>query len=97
MAKFQKGNKFSKGRPKGAINKPKPILYDIYNQTFDQIGGIKAFQIWASNHKSEFYKLHSKTMPLELSMPTDAIQINLDLNFESGAKEIIETFGEKND
>ena len=34
--------------------------------TFELIGGVPAFALWADNNRSEFYRLYNKVLPLQL-------------------------------
>jgi len=36
-------------------------------QTFDLIGGVPAFALWADQNRTEFYRLYSKLLPVQLA------------------------------
>jgi len=40
---------------------------EAYALTFEGIGGVPSFIEWAKENRTEFYKLHSKTIPLDVT------------------------------
>jgi hypothetical protein len=55
------------GRKKGSVNKLTASAREAYALTFQGIGGVPAFIAWAKENPTEFYKLHSKTIPLDVT------------------------------
>lgn len=55
------------GRKPGTPNKLTASAREAYALTFDGIGGVPAFIEWAKENRTEFYKLHSKTIPLDVT------------------------------
>lgn len=66
-----RGNKqnltrMGKGRPKGALNKSSKEVKDNLLEVFERIGGVEGMAKWAMRNKTEFYKLYSKLLPIQL-------------------------------
>lgn len=64
---FEKGKPKTGGRKKGVQNKITVAAREAYQLAFDAIGGVDAFAQWARKNRTEFYKLHSKTIPLDVT------------------------------
>lgn len=56
-----------KGRPKGALNKSTKAVKDALVQAFDELGGVDALKLWASENKTAFYQLWGKMLPLQVT------------------------------
>lgn len=54
------------GRPKGIPNKLTREVKDVIAKCFSDIGGAAEFAKWARNNRTEFYKLYSKMLPIQL-------------------------------
>lgn len=81
---FEQGNT---GRPKGATNKTTRTVKEVFAKVFDELqDDPKAnLKVWAKNNKTEFYKLSSKLLPIQLAGdPENPIPVNLTdgLSFE---------------
>jgi hypothetical protein len=66
--KFQKGTPkpANSGRKKGVRNKSTIAVKDALDQTFNKLGGVKAFFEWGKENASEFYHLWVKMLPKEV-------------------------------
>lgn len=70
VTQFKKGNP---GKPKGAVNKTTKLVKEVFADVFndlqkDKVANLKA---WAKKNPTEFYKLSSKLIPLQLSGDPD--------------------------
>jgi hypothetical protein len=54
------------GRPKGTPNKTTVRVKAALERAFEGIGGMEAFVGWARENPTEFYRLWSKLLPMEL-------------------------------
>ena len=66
MAKFGPGNP---GRPKGAKNKLPSTAKENLQETFERIGGIESFSLWAAANPDKFYPIWAKILPTEVTGP----------------------------
>lgn len=60
------------GRPKGALNKTTRLFKEAIESVYADLqegsgGGNSHFLIWASDNPTEFYKLASKLLPVQVS------------------------------
>jgi hypothetical protein len=55
------------GRPKGVPNKTTQAVKDLITQAFEEKGGLEAFVAWARKNETEFYKIWSKLLPVQLT------------------------------
>ena len=55
-----------RGRKKGSQNKVTKEVKEVIGQCFDKIGGLESFAAWARNNRTDFYKLYSKLLPIQL-------------------------------
>jgi len=61
------GKRPNAGRPKGSPNKLSGTVKDNVIAVFDAIGGVQHMTTWAMDNSTEFYRLYSKLMPLQLT------------------------------
>lgn len=54
------------GRQKGTPNKATASVKAALEDAFDRLGGIEALVSWASCEPTEFYKLYSKLLPVQM-------------------------------
>jgi hypothetical protein len=79
---FVKGHKKIGGKKKGSTNVKSVAIKEAFQLAFEGLGGAKGLMEWGKINKTEFYKLASKLIPVDVT---------------SGGKTIYEiTFG-KND
>lgn len=55
-----------KGRVKGVPNKTTASMKEAFRQAFDELGGAPALAAWARKNPTEFYRLSSKLIPVQL-------------------------------
>jgi len=55
-----------KGRPKGVPNRVTVSMKDAFREAFDETGGAEGLAAWAKKNPTEFYKLASKLIPVQL-------------------------------
>jgi hypothetical protein len=55
------------GRPKGTKNKFTSSAKEAFQYAFDSIGGKKNLAKWAKENQTEFYKLFSKLIPVDVT------------------------------
>lgn len=66
MAKFEKGNP---GKPKGAVTKATKLVKEVFADVFTELQNDEKAKLleWAKKNPTEFYKLASKLIPIQLS------------------------------
>jgi hypothetical protein len=57
------------GRTKGTPNKLTASAKQAFALAFDSIGGVEAFAVWATENRTEFYKLYGRLIPTEVNGP----------------------------
>jgi len=92
---YLKGVSGSPGGPRPGYKKKLNIIIEAIMDTFDGIGGQKAFELWASTHREQFYKMIICLIPKEMKIQGEGfgdttIQVNPDrvLIFQDIKKEI---------
>lgn len=55
------------GRVKGTPNKLGASAKDSLARAFDKLGGIERLVAWAQENETEFYRIWSKLLPLEVT------------------------------
>jgi len=70
MARFQTGNP---GKPKGAVTKSTKLVKEVFADVFSELQNDKDAKLfeWAKKNPTEFYKLASKLIPIQLSGDKD--------------------------
>jgi len=66
-----KGNKFSPGRPKGALNTRTIAAKEAVDEVFANLGGVPNFTKWAMENQSDYYKMFAKSIPVDVNMKSD--------------------------
>lgn len=56
-----------KGRPKGSENKTTAATKEALSLAFEGIGGVPRLTAWAEDNTTEFFKLWSKLLPMEVA------------------------------
>ena len=56
-------------RPKGSKNKIGGLAKENIQAVFTRLGGTAAMAEWATENKTEFYKLYGRLLPHEVSGP----------------------------
>jgi hypothetical protein len=66
QTQFKEGNK---GKPVGAVNKTTRIVKEVFAQVFSDLqDDPKAnLKVWAKDNPTEFYKLSSKLLPIQIA------------------------------
>lgn len=54
------------GRKKGGLNKSTKAAKEALEMAFDGIGGVPALIEWARDNQTEFYKLFTKLLPVQV-------------------------------
>jgi hypothetical protein len=67
VTQFKKGNP---GKPKGAVNKTTKLVKEVFADVFDKLQKDKKANLitWAKENPTEFYKLASKLIPVQLAV-----------------------------
>jgi hypothetical protein len=55
------------GRPKGRKNKFTQSAKEAFQLAFDKLGGATALAVWAKENQTEFYKIYSKLIPIDVT------------------------------
>ena len=63
---FEKGKPKTGGRRPGSVNKFTGTFRDAVTAVYAGLGGHAAFQQWAKSNKTEYYRIASKLIPLEI-------------------------------
>lgn len=74
---FTKGHKLATGRPKGTPNKISSIVRENVVAVFAGIGGLPTMIDWASQNKSEYYKIYSKLLPTDIESSDGSVVVNI--------------------
>jgi hypothetical protein len=66
VTQFKAGNN---GKPKGAINKTTKLVKEVFADVFNDLQKDRTANLktWAKKNPTEFYKIASKLIPLQLS------------------------------
>lgn len=72
------------GRKKGTPNKVTAEVKAILRNAFEDIGGQRIFDEWATNNLTEFYKLWAKMLPTEIKA-----DVNAEVKFKPNAIRVI--------
>lgn len=64
---FHKGHKKLGGRKKGVQNKISVSAKQAFQDAFEKRGGVDALLKWANKNETEFYKIYSKLIPIDLT------------------------------
>lgn len=60
------GQKYG-GRTKGTPNKLTSSIKDAFSEAFERLGGVKALVLWGSKNQTDFYKLASRLIPIQVN------------------------------
>ena len=52
-------------------------VVQAFARAFEMIGGVQRFALWANEHPTEFYKLHSKLLPATTVNIGQAAQVHI--------------------
>lgn len=68
---FDKGNP---GKPKGAVTKATKLVKEVFAEAFTDLQNDPAAKlaVWGKNNPTEFYKLASKLIPIQLGSDPDS-------------------------
>lgn len=55
------------GRKPGSVNKTTATVKAALEQAFEKMGGVDNLVEWAKSEPTEFYKLYSKLLPLQVN------------------------------
>ena len=72
MAGRKKGSTKTGGRKAGTPNKLTSTIKSAFKDAFDELGGVHALVGWARQNETEFYKLASKLIPIQVGGDPDA-------------------------
>ncbi len=65
FAKGKSGN--PRGRKPGTMNADTKAAKEAFAMAFEGVGGVPALTRWAKKNPTEFFKLYSKLIPVELA------------------------------
>lgn len=65
---FQTGQPKIGGRQPGSINKLTKSVKEAFAEAFDRMGGADALVEWGKENPTDFYKLASKLIPVDVSL-----------------------------
>ena len=68
---FRSGRTKTGGRRKGVVNRLTGTMREAVQVVYDGMGGHEAFTAWAKKHPTEFYKIASRLIPVEIQKTTD--------------------------
>lgn len=64
------------GRPKGLPNKLTASAKQAFELAFQGLGGVPQFVEWAKDNQTDFYKLYSKLIPVNM---TGSVGLNIQI------------------
>jgi hypothetical protein len=67
--KFTKGMKKQGGRRPDTPNRVNVAFRDAVSIVYDNIGGHNAFTQWAKRHRTEYYRIAARLIPVEIRDP----------------------------
>lgn len=70
---FPKGHKRIGGRAKGSRNHISQSAKEAFQKAFDGLGGAEALCEWAKTNQTDFYKLYSKLIPVDVTSGEEKI------------------------
>lgn len=62
------------GRKKGTPNKVTVVAKEAFALAFQGMGGVPALQQWGNQNPTEFYKLYSRLIPVDVTTGGDKLQ-----------------------
>jgi hypothetical protein len=72
---FERGREKTGGRKAGVPNKLTGQFREAVQYVYDDIGGHQAFSQWANDNPTEFYKIASRLIPVEVHNHDTQIQV----------------------
>lgn len=63
------------GRQKGARNKHTKTTLEQYASVFEKLGGVEAMLRWAKENQTEFYRIHARTLPLDVTSKGEQVGV----------------------
>ena len=75
---FQKGHKKVGGIKKGSTREKSRSIKAAFEAAFEGLGGVDKLQAWAMANPTEFYKLASKLIPLDVRSVSEVVDRPLD-------------------
>jgi hypothetical protein len=84
---FEKGKEKTGGRVAGVPNKATRTVKEVFAQVFDELQDDPdaKLSVWAKANKTEFYKLSSKLLPIQIAGDADnpiAVNVAEGMSFE---------------
>jgi hypothetical protein len=64
---FQKGKKKTGGRKRGQPNHTTTSIKEAFLEAFTKLGGVDSLVEWGKENKTDFYKLATKLIPVEVT------------------------------
>jgi hypothetical protein len=55
------------GRKPGSRNKHTKTTLEAYASVFEGLGGVSRMKAWAEENLTEFYRIHARTLPLDVT------------------------------
>lgn len=55
------------GRKPGTRNHHTKTTLQQYAEVFEKLGGVSAMLRWAKTNETEFYRIHARTLPLDVT------------------------------
>lgn len=62
------------GRKKGSLNRVTVVAKEAFTLAFQGMGGVPALKKWGHENQTEFYKLYSKLIPVDVTSGGESIQ-----------------------
>lgn len=70
---FKKGDKKIAGRVAGTQNRFTQSVKEAFIEAFEKLGGVEALVKWGHRNPTDFYKLVSKLLPVDVNMAVKQI------------------------
>lgn len=62
------------GRKKGSLNRVTVAAKEAFTLAFQGMGGVPGLRKWGSENQTEFYKLYSKLIPVDVTSAGEQLQ-----------------------
>lgn len=77
---FRRGHEKLGGRKKGQLNHLTSSAKEAFALAFDKLGSTEGLVSWGKKHPTDFYKLYSKLIPVDITSAGEKLNIGVVYN-----------------